>query len=80
MEHLQKNHDLFHRTCNEITEKYPDKYVIIANGAVEGGFDKEIDAYIAGCQLFGVGNFILKHCDITNNKLMQTFNNRVIFS
>ena len=79
MEHLQIEYDFFNRNQQDLLQKYLNKYIVIIGEDVKGNFDDELEAYIYGCQNFGVGTFMLKHCIPFQNQILQTFNNRVIF-
>jgi hypothetical protein len=79
MENLEKNYDFFNKNSTELIRKNLDKYLVIANETAHESFDSELDAYIYGLQNFGIGNFILKHCALFENQLVQTFSNRVRF-
>lgn len=78
MQHLEKEYDFFRREYTHLLANHLEKYLVIANEALQGSFDKELDAYIFGVNSFGSGNFIIKFCS-NQVPMAQTFSNRIIF-
>lgn len=79
MEHLEKEYDFFNQNYTQLIKKYHSKFLVISGESVKGVFTTELDAYVYGSQNIGLGNFILKHCEPIENRVLQTYNNRVIF-
>ena len=61
----------------EFAKENPGKFVLIYNQAVEGFYDDETEAYLAGKKKFPDGTFLLRKCIKKEEETAAIFHSRV---
>jgi hypothetical protein len=47
---------------DELVKKYDGKHLVIVDKKIVGDYDTRIDAYYAGAENYGLGNFSIQRC------------------
>ena len=61
----------------ELAKENPGKFVLIYNQTVEGFYDDETEAYLAGKKKFLDGTFLLRKCIRKEEETAAIFHSRV---
>ena len=61
----------------EFAKENPGKFVLIYNQTVEGFYDDETEAYLAGKNKFADGTFLLRKCIRKEEEIAAIFHSRV---
>ena len=61
----------------EFAKENPGKFVLIYNQTVEGFYDDETEAYLAGKKKFQGGTFLLRKCIRKEEETAAIFHSRV---
>jgi hypothetical protein len=77
---LEKEFEYFRQNQEAIYAKYPDKYVVIKDLAVQLADDTFEEALRKASERFEVGTFLVQHCTKDEKGYTQTFHSRVIFA
>ena len=67
----------FEQHNKELYQRFPNKELLIHDKKVIDAFDNDMDAYITGIKLFGLGNFIIQNSNMQLET--ATFHSRVTF-
>ena len=57
---IKENHDAYEVIKHELEAKHMGRIVLMYRGKVVDIYDSEDDAYDAGCDSYGAGNFAIK--------------------
>lgn len=75
---LEKQYNFYLENESELLGKYENKYLVIAEDLSIYPFDNKKDAYYYGASRFGLGHFLLQHCNYDDAHTVHTVNFRVI--
>ena len=74
---LDRQLDYFLAIQKKLASEHYGKLVLIHNGAVDGFFDTEIDAYTAGKKKYEPGSFLIRRCITASEEKPLVFHSRV---
>lgn len=76
---LAKQFDYYLSHQDEIVRQYAGKYVVIADGAVIGAYDDEMEAITTTQKTRTIGTFLVQKAEQGKAAYTQTFHSRVAF-
>jgi hypothetical protein len=76
-EMLGRQVDYFRSIQDKLAGEHYGKLVLIHNGAVDGFFDTEIDAYTAAKKKYKPGSFLIRRCITASEETPLVFHSRV---
>lgn len=59
---------------DKLLSQFGGKYLVIADDMSVHPFDKKLDAYYYGEETYGLGHFLLQHCDYNAVHTVNTVN------
>lgn len=63
-----------------LTEKYPNKYLVIRGEEVVGVYDDRLAAYNEASEKFKIGTFLIQLSQVGSQSYTQTFHTRAIIN
>lgn len=76
METMDKLYCFYVENEDKLLKQFNGKYLVIDSSMSVHPFDKKMDAYYYGAEQFGLGNFMLQHCDYEDFHTVHTVNMR----
>lgn len=77
---LENEYRFYKDNESDLLTKYPSKYLVIKDQAVQGAFDTLQQAYSFGAEKFALGTFLIQLCNKDQSDTIQTFHSRVVFA
>jgi hypothetical protein len=74
---IESDYQRFEQHNQELYQRFPNKELLIHDKQVIEVFDNDMDAYNAGVERFGLGNFIIQNSNMELET--ATFHSRVSF-
>ena len=74
---LSRQLEYFRSIQDKLASEQYGQFVLIHNGAVDGFFDTEIDAYTAAKKKYEPGSFLIQRCIAASEEKPLVFHSRV---
>jgi len=77
---LEDEFTFFKANHDSLFEKYPNKYIVIKDKAIQNSSNTFEEALDFASSKFELGTFLIQFCSAGNEGYTQTFHSRVIFA